>query len=218
MPGIAPGPTPATRARMDAASVARAAKAGGFPDSVIPIMVGIAFAESRWDPTAVNRRNADGSSDYGLWQINSSHKGEFDMANWADPVANATMAYKVYKMQGLKAWSTYNSGAYKAYVPTASQWDVIKAGLGLGVGTGLGAATGDITPGTMGIDGIAQGIGTLSSGVSSFGKIVDRFGSNIAAITVAVVLLVLGVVILLRQTAVGVATGGALKAVKRVTK
>lgn len=204
MPGIAPGPTPATRARLDAKSVAAAAKAGGFPDSLIPTMVGIAFAESKWNPQATHK-NTNGTTDFGLWQINSAHASEFSMANWQNPAANAAMAYKVYKAQGLTAWATYNSGSYKQWVPTASQWDVIKAGIGLGANLGAGTAVGDL-----------NGVVSDPFGVGALNKTIDRIGGNIVAVTVAVVLFVLGVIILMRQAGINLATNGALKAVRKV--
>lgn len=100
--------------------IAIAADAGraGFTGNDIAIAVAISLAEnSASDPTATHK-NADGSTDYGLWQINSSHANEFDMHDWANPQSNANMAYKVFKMQGWKAWSTYNDGAYLVHLPT----------------------------------------------------------------------------------------------------
>ena len=79
--------------------------------------IAVCFAESGGDTTATNH-NKDGSTDYGLWQINSVHKALLASHNWRDPVANTQMAYAVWKAAGgsWTPWSTYTSGAYKAHL------------------------------------------------------------------------------------------------------
>lgn len=92
--------------------IAGLAQGAGFPPSVIPTMVAIALAESSGNPDATHT-NSNGSIDYGLWQINSVHNIG---GNLLDPATNAQAAKTVYDQQGLKAWSTYNSGAYTRYL------------------------------------------------------------------------------------------------------
>ena len=58
---------------------------------------------------------------YGLWQVRSLrvHKGtgEYrDEDRLLDPEFNAVSARIIYNYAGWKAWSTYTSGAYKAYL------------------------------------------------------------------------------------------------------
>lgn len=132
-----------------------AAKAAGFSPAESVIATAIAMAESGGDPAATHH-NTNGSTDYGLWQINSVHADLFaGGANWADPVTNARMAHSVYQSQGWHAWSTYNSGAYlkrmdssvtatNAPPPTASNvgfWDTAKGAAG-NVGGALGSVIG----------------------------------------------------------------------------
>lgn len=75
------------------------------------IMVAIAGAESSWNTTAVSATN-----DYGLWQINNqAWPGLFRDYNWWDPLDNAKMMNHVLLRQGITAWTTYTSGAYKRY-------------------------------------------------------------------------------------------------------
>jgi Transglycosylase SLT domain len=79
----------------------------GGSKSLAPTMAAIAEAESGGNSDA---RNPSGAS--GLWQI----LGNPFPGNAFDPATNARMAVAKYKSQGLGAWVTYTSGAYKAYL------------------------------------------------------------------------------------------------------
>jgi hypothetical protein len=83
-------------------------QAGGDP-AVAQTMAAIAMAESSGRSNATNY-NTNGTTDRGLWQINSVH-GYVPSTSF-DPLANARQAVAVYNSQGLKAWSTYNNGSY----------------------------------------------------------------------------------------------------------
>jgi hypothetical protein len=80
------------------------------------LMAAIAEAESGGDPTATNPYDNDGTqTSWGLWQIsNGTHSAP--ASDWADPAGNAQLAIQKLDGQGLGAWGTYTSGAYKAYV------------------------------------------------------------------------------------------------------
>lgn len=97
--------------------IATLAANAGFPKSTIPLVVGIALAESGGNPDAINNHNANGSVDHGLMQINSVHSDLLSKYNWRDPAQNMKMAYLIYKQAGDKftPWSTYNSGAAQAH-------------------------------------------------------------------------------------------------------
>ena len=114
--------------------------------------IAVAMAESGGNPDATNH-NTNGSTDYGLWQINSVHASLLAGKDWRDPVANTQMAYQVWKAAGgsWTPWSTYNSGAYKAHL------DQGKAG-----GPGGPPAVGIPNP-LSGIDAIGSAFGWLSS-------------------------------------------------------
>lgn len=75
-------------------------------------MAAIALAESGGNPAATNT-NTNGTVDRGLWQINSSHGYGTSSFN---PLRNAHQAVSVYNTQGLSAWSTYTSGAYRSHL------------------------------------------------------------------------------------------------------
>lgn len=100
-------------------------KAGASPSEAVTLAA-IAAAESSGQVGAVNdnfkvagaTRDPNQRYDYGLWQINSSHG--FDPHRLVtDPLYNAQAALQVLRSQGFGAWATYNSGAYKKYVPSA---------------------------------------------------------------------------------------------------
>lgn len=80
------------------------------------LMAAIAEAESSGDPNSLNATDNGGTqSSFGLWQISTgSHTPP--AANWADPVENAKLAIGKLQTQGLSAWGTYDSGAYKKYL------------------------------------------------------------------------------------------------------
>lgn len=83
-------------------------------------MVCIAYYESSWDPDATNE-DSDGSTDYGLWQINNNYwcndpnfpgkaNGcDVDCDQLFDGPTNAQCAAIVLDQQGFTAWAAYNS-------------------------------------------------------------------------------------------------------------
>lgn len=77
----------------------------------------IALAESSGN-TGATHKNTNGSTDYGLFQINSVHSDLLNGGNWRDPTANANMAYRLFASRGNKFtdWSTYKSGSYGAFM------------------------------------------------------------------------------------------------------
>lgn len=91
-------------------------KAGG-PASMAPIMAAIALAESSGNPNATNPTDNGGrQTSWGLWQISLGNHQE-PAPNWNDPVENAKLAVSKWKTQGLWAWGTWQSGAYKKFLP-----------------------------------------------------------------------------------------------------
>lgn len=81
-----------------------------------PLMAAIALAESGGVTTAHNDKDNGGKqSSFGLWQISTGTHTP-PSASWADPDVNAKLAMGKLKSQGLKAWGTYTSGAYKKFL------------------------------------------------------------------------------------------------------
>lgn len=91
----------------------------GGPPKVAKTMAAIALAESGGRVGARGGPNSDGSYDYGLWQINSSHHYSRRRL-LTDPAYNARAAVSIYRSQGLSAWSTYTDGAYRKYLSQAA--------------------------------------------------------------------------------------------------
>lgn len=92
-------------------------KKSGFPDYTIPTMVCISKYESSYNCDATNK-NTDGSTDYGLMQINSYYWCSGDpMSKYNEcKIAcsslfncqyNTNCAYIVWKQQGYTAWYGY---------------------------------------------------------------------------------------------------------------
>lgn len=90
-------------------------QAGG-QKSLAPLMAAIALAESGGQTNSLNPNDNHGTqSSYGLWQISTGTHTP-PSPNWADPVTNAKLAIGKLKSQGLGAWGTYTSGAYKPFL------------------------------------------------------------------------------------------------------
>ncbi len=94
-------------------------KKSGFPDYTIPTMVCISKYESSYNCDATNK-NTDGSTDYGLMQINSyywcsgdalSKYNECKVAcsSLFNCLYNTNCAYIVWKQQGYTAWYGYKN-------------------------------------------------------------------------------------------------------------
>jgi len=91
----------------------------GFPGYALPTMVCISKYESSFNCAATNK-NTDGSTDYGLMQINSHYwcsgdvTSKYNECNIAcsslyDCQHNANCAYTVWKQQGYTAWYGYKN-------------------------------------------------------------------------------------------------------------
>lgn len=113
---------------LTAAQVAALVKQAGFPQSDQIIMVAIARAESGFRSDAVSPPNSNGTIDRGLFQINSVHQYDANKLI-SDATYNTQCAKKIYDSQGLRAWSTYNSGAWKQYENEARQGVAQAAGV-----------------------------------------------------------------------------------------
>lgn len=127
MPNVAPGSTAAlTYAQLEGLWIKAAESRLGHARAVAlaPLMAAIAEAESGGNPGAVNPVDNGGrQSSYGLWQISTGNHTP-PAANWADPAANAKLAFERYESQGLGAWGSYNSGAYKFYMSGSTTPDL----------------------------------------------------------------------------------------------
>lgn len=101
--------------------VAQLVVEANFPPADRVTMVAIAKAESGWTVDAINTANSNGSTDRGLFQINSIHSQYNAQQLLTDPRYNTMAAKAIYDGQGLKAWSTYNAGAQTPYMNESAQ-------------------------------------------------------------------------------------------------
>lgn len=127
-----------TAGRLSEKQVTDLAIAAGWRGADVAIAVAVARAESDWKPTAT-LLNTNGSTDHGLWQINSVHAAILAAGNWRDPADNAAMAFKVWKESGgrWRPWVTYNTGSYRKFLhATASPAPAAGCTPQIGDGTG----------------------------------------------------------------------------------
>jgi hypothetical protein len=123
-------------------------EAAGFTGQTVAQMVCTAKYESDFFEQASNS-NSNGTTDYGLWQINSSHLGEAGCTSSAsalyDGATNAKCAREIFESQGLDAWVgylTHKAECDSFQLPTPSGDDDDDGGSGSGGsgGSGTGSA------------------------------------------------------------------------------
>lgn len=95
------------------------AQQAGFRGNALTTAIAIAMAESGGNTTATNH-NTNGTTDYGLWQINSVHSQYSPALLLNNPLYNAQAAYTLSSNgSNWQPWTTYNTGAYRQYLPQA---------------------------------------------------------------------------------------------------
>jgi hypothetical protein len=136
----------------------------GGPKSYAPLMAAIATAESGGCSTAYNASGATG-----LWQILGA-VDPADQPKLTDPATNAKEALLKFRSQGLNAWVTYTSGAYKQYLNGNVPPDLNVKGTGSGSGAQTTAYNPDDcllgfggVPGTSWIQDLTGGGGNIGS-------------------------------------------------------
>lgn len=97
------------------AQIATVARGAGFTGSNVAVAVAVCLAESG-GRTDAQHGNSNGTTDYGLWQINSVHADLLRTGTWSVPADNARMAFSVGGGTNWQPWSTHNNGAYLAYL------------------------------------------------------------------------------------------------------
>jgi hypothetical protein len=96
--------------RLAESEIARLIREAGFPESAVGQMVCTAKYESSFYERA-SHKNGNGTTDYGLFQINSIHLRDAgcptSVSGLYDAASNARCAYHVYRAQGIRAWYGY---------------------------------------------------------------------------------------------------------------
>jgi hypothetical protein len=213
-------------ARLSADQIAAMVLARGFADPVRATAV--VLGESGGDPQATNR-NTDGSTDYGLWQINSRwhiDTGQITQADAVDPIKSTDYAYKISNGgRDFRLWVATRQSSFAGHLDTARP-AVERAQAALGRQSNSGGswwqrAAAAVTfppaflpglPGMPDIPGfdIPNPIGAAqdAAGVAATigAKLLDpAFWRRIGLGLAGVLVLVLGVLVFFRRDALGVA-------------
>jgi Lysozyme like domain len=152
----------------------------GVPSNDATTLTAISGAESGFGASQVSGVNTNGTTDYGVFQINSVHSdlNPASLPN-ADLQTQANAAASVYNSQGLSAWSTYNSGAYQTYMGQAQQGALASQG-----GASFTGAPADQSDSPYTQDELdQQSLGSNQAGAPGFSN--SSAGGNTAAIAEA---------------------------------
>jgi hypothetical protein len=106
---------------LSASQIAIYAANAGFSGSALQTAVAIALAESGGNPTVIGDTNITPGGSVGLMQINLAAHPQYSAADLLDPQANMDAAFQIYQQAGgFTPWTTYNTGAYAAQLPSTS--------------------------------------------------------------------------------------------------
>jgi len=133
-----------------------------------PIAAAIALAESGGNSNAVNY-NTNGSTDRGLWQINSVHGSQSTF----DVNGNAQAAIAISNNGGnWNPWTTYTSGAYRSFLPSGASTSPQYVGL-FGIPNPFGIGPLPFLPNIPfnAIGTLAGDIGSAASNITGLGGI-----------------------------------------------
>jgi lysozyme-like protein len=122
----APAPAQAATVPTQAADLcAQTAARASFSGGSLTTAVAVAMAESACNPAAYHINGPttgcpNGSTDRGLWQINSCWHPTVSKTCAYDPQCNANAAYRISaRGTNFKRWVTYSNGAYRSYLAQA---------------------------------------------------------------------------------------------------
>jgi hypothetical protein len=175
--------------------VANAASSAGMSGEHLKIMVAIARAESSNNPRAINYVPC-----YGLWQINMSgsmgatRRKQFGISSndqLFDPKINARAAEMIYKQQGYRAWSVYNSGSYKKFLGAS-----FSASQSPSSGTPTDPQTGTAVPTNSTADQLSFDFFGIRKTIREFTDTTRQIAIMTLIVIIALVLLILGIVLI----------------------
>lgn len=180
--------------------------------------IAVALAESGGNTDAVNK-NKNGSTDYGLFQINSVHADLLAKGDWRNAADNVEMARVVWADAGhsFSPWTTYTTGTYKQFLGhgpavysaaesakkgNSSVWDAIGAATLGPAGAAVDALTGHHIGDAVG--NVIKGPGQIVAGaLKDVMTWLQKGFVVIGATLLALILLGLGVWLLISNTSVG---------------
>jgi len=200
-----------------------ALRAAGFVDADLGVGAAIGWAESGFDASATHHE-PDGSTSYGVWQINSSH-GYPELASgaWASIGVNAQLAKRVHDAQGWNAWSTHKPSdpvgfaRYTAYLPIAIANVTGKygpaAGAAAAAGAGLSTAGGAVAGAEDAASGVLGGVEKLLAEPLAVVHFLTTPGAwiRIGKVVIGAAVIIAGAMLLARKP-IEVVGGDAVKA------
>jgi Lysozyme like domain len=154
--------------------IAQYAYNAGFRGKDLSVAVAVSKAENRTSDPSATHRNANGTTDTGLWQINSSN---YPVDAMKDPTANARAAYVLaHNARGWRNWTTYNAGIYLLWLPQAEVAAQRVEHLG-----GAGAIAAEAGTHVPGLGSGTENIGQAGlSGLSALPETFNRVGAWIS--------------------------------------
>lgn len=177
------------------------------------LMAAIALAESSGNADATNPTDNGGTqTSWGLWQISLGNHNE-PSPNWNNPVTNAQLAIGKLNSQGLSAWGTYDSGAYKQYLNGSTTPDSnfpSSAGATLADNVNSAPNTGGSTACLIGFPGFA-GIGSFCVLSKAQARGIIGVGLMGAGIGIGMLGLLVLTASVFAQSGAGHTAGGALE-------
>lgn len=166
-------------AKLSPAEIKGFATGAGFTGDDANIAVAVALAESGGDPNSHNSTPPDDS--YGLMQINMlgslgpARRKQFGLSSNTqlyDPATNMKAAKAIQGSSGWHAWTTYTSGKYKAFLDASNE-----------------------TPASAQPSNDTSQFGGITASINNIGQNIFKGFANITGISVAIVLLLAGVVL-----------------------
>lgn len=186
---------------------------GGFPASLAPTMAAIAMAESSGN-NVVQQGQPYSTTGWGLWQItpgNSVPQFGTDQA-MLNPVNNAKAAHQKWVGQGLGAWTTYTSGAYRRFMPSGAVTPASD-----GSTSSSGPTTADGAAGSADSGGIVSDI--MSPLVKPFEHMFDVTMNNVLFVLIVgagLGMMGVGLVLMLKEAPGGTTVIGAVGGAARI--
>jgi Lysozyme like domain len=115
------GAAPPSAGRLTVAEIGTYAGSAGFSGSSLVMAIAVALAESGGDPSATDH-DRNGTTDRGLWQINSIHT-QYSATCDYDPSCAARAAFEISDGgHNWQPWVTYQNGAEIPFISEALAW------------------------------------------------------------------------------------------------
>jgi hypothetical protein len=185
--------------------VAQLAWDAGFRDAGLVVAVEVSFAENGSHDTEAVNHNSNGTTDTGLWQINSVHR--IPQSTLFDPAKNAAAAYRISSSgTDFTPWTTYKDGAARGQ-ESAAQLAIQQAGH---PSPGQGH-----TPSPTDLPGVGTAVHATESVASFLGTLGDRSTWIRIGEVVAGLALGIGGLFLLGRILIAEQAGGLVRSVVR---